>query len=480
MRVVLSGNYTVIEMKMPQSRIDMLTVIQQFYIAILAPVSKFFIKLNERTRAICLQIVCFMFPLFFLYIYMWRHEALIFEPLRSLTAKNIFGCILILFLILLGIDRIPQKVEWNKWLIYPIIICGICMLLLSFHHSVGDGYRVFALMLVFEYPCLYLVWNNRRDYEKLFDPLSLALAVTGVFVFVLCFGVALNGDFLIIGGRCTGPVGNANSLSMLGMFGSCGALYRLVKEKSFGWRFIFYALALGAGYAIVLMGQSRTSIIGCAACLIVTLIFYFRYCEKNGTLLRSVKIFSTIVLVLFMIGLSSACVGIQKAVESNEMGSTTSVGAENEADGQTAADRIKLNEQNKTINTFSSGRITIWKWYFDHLNVYGNDYDNTDWDSLQSSEKRAHNNFLNVAFRYGVPVGILFLFIEFVACFNALQILLLRKVKNVALLMSLLLIVLFFFESVLEIATLPFEREAPCYFYIALISLTGTGQVSIR
>ena len=451
----------------------MIRVLQSVFIIILTPIAKITIKINDRVRDICIQIICFAFPLFFLYFYMWwKCPAIVVETLRPQTARHILGCLLMLLLIVVSIDRIPRKVQWNKWIIYPLVTCGIWMLIISFLHPVGDGYRAFASMLILGYPCVYFVWNNRGDYEKLFDPLARALAIVCLLVFVYCFYLATQGDFTIVGNRSAGLVTNSNVFSIIGMFGTCGAIYMLTKEGISWIKFVLYSLSLGSSYAIVLMGASRTAAAACLACLLVTVFFFFRYCKEKSATQRAVKVLSAIVLVIFMIILSHICVDIQKTIMLNEASSPTNT--EVVSQNTSVLDRFTVDSE-ENMNTYSSGRVRIWKAYASFFNLTGNDVSQANWDILTpNGEKKAHNNFFEMAYRFGVPLGILFIVLEIIICLKALQLLLFNRTKQQFLLLPILFTVMFLFLSMLDIATLPFERDAPCYFYLAIIPMIDT------
>lgn len=401
---------------------------------------------------------------------MWvKHPALKLQVLDSQNARHILGCLLLLLLIVFSLDRKPQRVQWNKWIMYPMIVCGLWMLIISFFHPVGDGYRAFALLLIIGYPCLYFVWNNRGDYDKLFNSLARALAVIGLIVFVYCLYLSIQGDFVIIGDRSAGLLTNTNLFSITGLFGSSGALYMLIKNSRYWRSYLFYSVSLGCDYAIVLMGGSRTSVLACIACLIVTVFFYLRYCEKRENVTRIVKILSTVNIVIIIVVMSHICVDIQKTIDAKEISGT--VTTEEITPNVSVVDRFAVSSED-SVDSYSSGRFYIWKQYSKHFNLTGNDVSQTDWKELTpNGEKKAHNNFFEMAYRFGVPMGILFIFLEIIVSFKALQWLFINRTRQIMFLMPILLTVLFLFMSMLDIATLPFDRDAPCYFYLALIPM---------
>ena len=464
----------------------MLAIIQKLYIFILTPIARVTGKMDNGVRNICLQIVILLYPIHFLLFY--SASKLGFPKLgweKWTLVVQVSGCFLLLLLIVFSLDRIPKQIEWNKWILYPFIICGALMLLISLLHPVGPGYRIFAAMMTIIYPCLYFVWNNRGDYEILYDSLARALSAVCFLVYVYCFIIAARGDFTIVDGRCAGLIKNSNLFCFFGVFGSCGAIYLLVKNYHTRLRYLFYSVSLGCGYAIVWMGESRTSFLTCAACLVLTVFFFIRCTEKGTTLECMLKVFLTIVVVLFMMIMATLWVGIQNSAEESELNTITTETSEtletstvptdapeptDSQDGNSLIERLFFGSDG--TGTYSSGRLLIWQGYAQFFNLTGNNVAEADWNVLSPlTEKRPHNNFFDIAFRFGVPIGILFILIELIACVRALQLFFTNYKGDTVMLFPVLLTAVFFLFSMLEIAVIPFERDAPCYFYLALILL---------
>lgn len=476
----------------------MLNVLQSIFIIVLKPVSRLSSKLNEKTRAICIQLTCIYFPFYFIYYYMGiNNKELLLSCFGTHNERHLMGCLFLLLLIFFSLDRAPRKVKWSVWIMYPMIICGIWMMIISFIHPVGDGYRAFAMMLIVAYPCLFFVWNNRGDYDNLFTPLSHALALTGGIYFVFCLYLASRGELRMILDRCAGLLYDANQFSMVGMVSCCGSLYLLVKYRKSWLRFFTYSITLGMGIAIVVMGQSRISLAVCAVNILVALFFYFRYCSKSRVLVIIIKIIIVAGIIANMIILSSLCIEYQKNLlmqlngwtETSQEATADSVESQQEnvpaeessdsnstQSGNTSViDRIKYDE-NTTLDTYTAGRYHIWQNYMQFMNLTGNDYSKVDWNILtENTVHHAHNNFVEMAYRFGVPLGILFILFEAIVCFKALQYLFLNRKKQFVVLLPIFFVVMFLFESMLDIGTLPFERDAPFYYYMALIPMVDMG-----
>ena len=82
-----------------------------------------------------------------------------------------------------------------------------------------------------------------------------------------------------------------------------------------------------------------------------------------------------------------------------------------ENDTVSAADRFDTS--GKDINAYTAGRINIWKGYASHLNMWGNAFDDVKIHEVTGGPVvHAHNNFLEIAYRCGVPVACIHLLLE--------------------------------------------------------------------
>ena len=92
-----------------------------------------------------------------------------------------------------------------------------------------------AICMLFLFPCFYLVWNNRGDYDTLFLLVAKALTASLIVFFIICILFAPINEHSIIAGRYRGPTGNPNHLGMISAAGVTCALYLIVKAKRFVW-----------------------------------------------------------------------------------------------------------------------------------------------------------------------------------------------------------------------------------------------------
>lgn len=446
-------------------------LLQNAYIAVLNPIYSLTKKLSTRIRKGVIQFLCFCMPMLFIL----RHASILSPYLKNETHYQIVGTIILLLLIIFSINAPLHMVPWRKIVLYPMVLSGILIILISCIHTVGSGYRLFGLMLIFLYPCLCFVWNNRKDYEQLFIPLSIAICLVNFIIYAYCFYLASMGNFpALYENRYAGPLNNPNFLSMIGMMAFCASLYLIYIHAELDFRFVLLTLSIGAGFSLVTLGQSRLSILVCIVNAVVVLFFYLKYSrkgKKRTIILKLIVLCSIFILTLFTAHFMVLMQHSFDAVAPADTPTSEQAVASEPVAPNGVLDRFDVDDS-ADANSFTSGRILIWKSYADHLTLLGNNFCATDWNTMaHDPSHHAHNNFLEMAYRFGVPVGILYILLELFAGIIALQYLFFNRYKNPTLLFPILIMVMFVFESMLEVATLSFERIAPCYYFFALIPI---------
>lgn len=453
-----------------------MNLLQGLFINIFNPIYSLTGKIGEKARNVILQIICFCFPIYFLIYYAWIFS----DHGLSLTDVQILGSVLILALVIFSINKPLEKVEWNKLLFWLMEIAGLSMLAISFIHPIGSGYRVFALMLIFVFPCLYFVWNNRGDYGALFDKLTIAIAICASIYFLVSVYWAFNGSLLLIGGRVNGHLRDSNLYSMVGMSGFNATLYLLVSKHREKIQYVILLISIVFDTGILFMGQSRISILVCFINVLVAAFFFARYCRWHSVKKTIFRYLTFVIAIVLGILLASAVMNLQNTMLISQINtqneeviqnqeSTESV--ETSPSNSSAVERF-IPAENADANQYTAGRVYIWQCYAQYLNVLGNDFSKAN-DNIftQINVHHAHNNFLEYSFRFGVPVGILMILLELFAGIIALIYLFKNSKKSSYLIFSIIFMVQFTLESLFDIATIPFERESALYFFILLLPM---------
>ena len=463
--------------------------LQRVYSLVLNPVYRMTGQINEKIRNGIISLCCLFLSGFFIAYYDTSNWATLY--LRHGQNNLICGLVL-LILIIFSINAPLKDYGWDIILFWLMFAAGLGLVIVSFIHPVGSGYRSFGFMLMFEFPCLYYVWNNRGDYNTLYIRLAGATSIVGLAYYLKVVTLALTGDLTEVVFRVYATFYNANLLSMVGMVMVCSSLYMFsVKRSDIKW-FIFSVVSFAAGWDIIRMGVSRLSMLVGFGGIFAYCVFWFKT-RKHLTDARTFRVqfirFGCIVIatVLFLLN-GEVLLNINTAMQyrrNNEV--SAEQGAAEDAEGgdtagipdeaaqhdiSSATDRFST--QGKDLNTYTAGRIAIWQRYAEHLNMLGNDMDAVDFTELTGvNVKHAHNNFLEFGFRCGIPVAIIHTLLELYAGIVCIIFLFSRKYRDPAYLFAVIFMICYAVESVFDIATVPFERHAPFYFYMILIPVFG-------
>ena len=133
-------------------------------------------------------------------------------------------------------------------------------------------------------------------------------------------------------------------------------------------------------------------------------------------------------------------------------------------------DRI-IKTEDEDLNTYTSGRIRIWKNYASKLNMLGNNFD--EYDPMDFTGVKglpfAHNIFLEIAYRCGIPVGLMAVLYYVICGIVCIKFLFVRSEnKQPYLIFPIIWAITFALEALLDCAVLPFFQAEALLFYIAV------------
>lgn len=463
-------------------------LLQKIYIILLNHLFLLTGKVNEKIRNAIITVCCFSLTASFV---VYFTKALKIKNDRSML--HFVCCMIIFVMIMASLNKPLKPVRWNKLIFYTFFLAGLGIFVTSLLHPVGDGYRAFSFIMMFGFPCLYFVWNNRGDYEELYNRLAASTAVVGILYYIYYSYLASKGELNFLNGRVCVTFYDPNMFSMIGMIAVNAAFYMLlVNRESPAW-FALTSFSMGIGLSIVYLGGSRLSMLVVAGSLFSFLVFLFKTRDDRKSNNIKTKVLKTVIvavsIVIFvMIGnlmlsvnntivvdrtLTSEAFDGSDAVNTDDTSENPEVSGEN-VDNNDVIDRIVTSTQEASADSFLSGRLTLWKNYSKFLNLTGNDFSKTDWKVMTEGApdaRHAHNNFFEIAYRCGVPVACIHIFLELIAGIICLIWLFGRKYREPFFLFCIVSMVCYALESMFDIATLPFERPAPFYFYMAMIPI---------
>lgn len=427
--------------------------IQTIYIRMMNIIyNRYFSRIDEKAKNAYLLCIFVWFAFYFILFF---NRSFHQDFLNTHTQRQALSGTLLIMVSFLSMNGPLEQVKWRKRITVPYYLCAIGLITTGLIHPIGNGYLNFGIMLIFVYPCLYLSWNNRGDYELLFDSIAKSFEIVGsaFFIYCLLFLYSELGEALKSGERFCGPAENSNLLSMIGMATFCTALYMAFRKRNNHIQRPVHVAVMLSGLFMTLIGQSRASILVAIISLLCAICYGYKQKRTRRNNNRN-----KIILILIMIVLIALLMPVVFKVEKTN---------DQEGFGNSVVDRFTM--EGKDLNSYSSGRIFLWKNYAKHLNMIGNDFNEVDWEELTGNTvTHAHNNFLEYGYRCGIPVASLFTLLELLAGLLALGYLFSKTKRRDCYLFVIIMMVMYAIESVVDIATIPMERHAPFFFYMIL------------
>lgn len=407
--------------------------------------------INEKIRN-GIVIVC-LFVLVSLYFVQNAKNALQFYVFDTID-RSIVGGIAILILCIFSVNAPLEKVKWNKWLMYTYYLAAIYMTLMSFHHSPGRGYKIFAILFLVAFPAIYFVWNNRKDYETYYNWFAKAIVVSGSITIVLTYLLRPINSDTIIDGRYVGLTSDAGMFGLSCVIITTATLYLIAKKSKGLW---FYLLITGISTSFVWLGGTRTSIIIVFCQLVAWAIMFIRISPKE----TKKKVVATIMITLCVVIIAVPVITSSLKLAGEYVSFSFAEEPENPLD--------RFDRDDKNIDDFSSGRIFLWKYYLKELTWTGNDATNHKIITPSGQElHNAHNAYLEIAYRFGIPAGVFFLLFMLGVCVIMIKTIFSGR-KDYFTIFFVLASIAYGIGSMLDAQTHPFTRGPVLIFYLALV-----------
>lgn len=406
-------------------------------------------RIPTKTRDITIQIIFFVFASYFV---VFRSRSFYVILMNEQDLCHFMGAILLMIVAILSMRGEVKIVPWRQSLTIPYYLFALGIVGVGLMHPIGMGYGFFGLMLLSVYPCLYIVWNNRGDYEELFDKIAIAFMAVGSIYFIWFSYADYTDSEIIAYERHEGGMFNSNFLSFLGVNLSCIALYflyRCIEKRKTKIAMSYSLIAILMGSILIAKGEGRASMLILAVNIIAVMFFTIKG-KAVSPKTDSMKTITILVIVLVSI---AALLYIGTKTEVIQF------------------DRFDF--RNKTPDEFASGRIRLWSSYWHNLTLLGHDMSLVDWEELSAGigTHHAHNNFLDYGYRCGIPVGICCVAVQLVAGIITLGIMFKRKVNTGADVFVVIFSVQYLVLSLMDIATLPMTNYGAFMFYICVAPL---------
>ena len=533
-------------------------LLQRIYEKILAPFAGMNVRLTRVARNV-LVFVCF-FVLFSIYaVGHARHGVFMTIPLEegeeaveitsgltgfllSIYKLKTMGRAIVMTVILalvtvFSVERRTVRKRWN-WLFFALwVLCLGLIIISGTFHNIGPAYYLSSISVLIFFPMIYYAWDNREELDVFFEIVCLALCVVMIIVWI----VSMKNYHIEIDAKTGLPVrygsftSNVNLLAQLASAGLCAALYLITLKK---WKLApIIALSFGAGIGLLLLSQTRSSLLGVLLAAAFCLFVYVKTLEVS-TFKKDVALLGVVLVVSFVLyGMTYNTISTpftqdsqtaetavvrmlpdsmityadtedesdsnQQETEQEDDADADDEDAEADADADTTAvDDIKpagstvedddeddelavlsrlFEKGNKNLNQFSSGRLGVWQMYSEYINMTGNDISYTlpirvldSYGKLLISFKTAHNSIIEVAFRNGIPAALCYALIEIVAVLFVLSRLFIKKKSfRPEDAFTIAFVLLFLIEGNLESMISVYSRIGAFQYQLALLPLFG-------
>lgn len=421
-------------------------VIQSAYALFLNNVYKVTSKISEEKRE---KIIFTVVTFYSCFIMFCRADNITKTVVNDYRAGIVF-CISIFLVTLFSVDRQLKYISCRSLIPKIYYALFLLMLLVSCFHEVGTGHRIYILASLVLLPMLYYVWGNRQDYDVLYRLVAKGFCYSGLSYFAATWLFFPMDFYTSSAGAYLGATHNPNVLGAIGLGMAIAALYLYMTEES---KFV-PILTIASGVNLIIMGQSRTAFLSffCPFIVLFIIIIYMAFIKKELPCKNKVRLL--VVCAIFVV----ISVPI---IESMFSYINTAF-----ADSEGLIDKFKRGT--------SSGRIELWKYCLSDLHLFGNDvgayilFENFNYAGV-------HNSVIEMAYRYGIIAGMLYIVLGIACVVYCLRILFKEKWKDS--LFICLIICSFLVYLMLEVAFLPYKVGVA---YMSVFALTGLFNYEVK
>lgn len=418
--------------------------LQRIYIFVLNPFCGISNKINYNIRKSLIYVTCF---LLYSTCYIWYSIIGMGTPL-TLLSRMLQSIALIIILIFLSLDKPLKAVKWKNSIIIIWFALGMLIFVLGFFTEQNTGYWMTGPVIALGLPCFYMIYGKKEKYELLFDAICKAAIICSIVYFIVCiFGEYFNDNTWDATGRYNGLTIDANKIGELCLSSFCCIMYLLliVKEKSIWNKLAIIALGIVIGQTY--LTQSRTTIMA----MIFVAGFYTIIVVKDSISKKTVKnIIDRFLPIIIAVFIAVICVSVinnvhEKHIEEARSSVSTNVAVDevlnsdnttlettqqSVAEAETHEYRDMIPEKGTDLNSFSSGRLFIWKTYSEGFNFIGNDADAETPISPLIKQRTAHNSLVEITYRSGYITGGVYLILVLITGIYLLRVMLRKNEKN--------------------------------------------------
>lgn len=444
-------------------------LLQTIYIDIFNETFKLTGRINQNIREWIVKISIFLL--------MAEYFVLTILTLRGIVDFYVIdatkiGTFFLVLVCIFSVNEPLKYIKWNKWIAYPYFAAATYMTLMSIDHFTGRCYQAYALQMLLVFPALYFIWGNRKDYTKYFDWIAKSLIIIGTVTTICTFIFAPVTEKTLIGNanQYIGLTFNPNRLGTLTIMIIAACLYLISKRDKWA---IFYMVLSGINTGFTIMSESRAAILVVIFQMVAFIVILMRLDFVKAKIKTSVFILLSIGIVIVSVSVTEFTLNqIGNPPTSVKSATTDNSIVYSDSINNTSQQEVsRFSTKGKSLDDFSSGRIEIWKWYLERMHIRGNDCTNHEVVYGNGSVvHNAHNTFLEIPFRFGIPAGIFYALFMIGVIVVLIKSAIIKGSRRYVIFIVMASLA-YFIEAMLDVMTLPFERGPVLLFYMSLVGL---------
>ena len=431
------------------------------------PLQKIFLKITDKInwKPLTPKMAHFWRRVLFFFVIViisYGERANISQAIFSRNVK--ICCITLLAIALISLERQRKMRNWSHPLASSWFWLVGCMAVSFFivPKSVNFG---MIYLIVFGF--FFFVWGNMERPEEMVH--DLCFAIKGEFwlsMVYFCFffpeqaGYAYQGDFL-----------NPNPLALYLSVSSCVFLTELLDETKRTFFFFFFS-AVGFGFSACMIWKTQCRSVASGLLLAILVAGYILLRSKDSEK-KGRRVLCRFALMAFIIaGMFLGHTGINtfhvRENQENVLGNGRLSRQKDNFTLQVEAADLHNNKflkkifESRSLNEFTSQRIIYWKGYLRQVNFWGHKPKAV----INERRRSPHNDFLNIAYRYGVLSVIPYLFYLFYYVFYGYRYFRYYRGQRRYAVFPMMLILVVFPFLLLDILELPFRHVAWFILYL--------------
>lgn len=391
----------------------------------------------------------------------------IFPMHVHLLIKCLIGTFFMFGILVFSIDREMKQVKWNRIIVFLWFTFGTLRLISGFITSIE--YLPLACIWLIGFPLIFFVWNNRKDYQTLFEHIYIGFLYPTFIFFIVSLLFAPIGTV-----GYTGVTSNANSVGqhIAAIFALIVVRFLFMDQKRIK-DVIINTICLWLSVSFAFYSKGRTITVVILGVLLVG-AFIGLITRKIGW---KILIKKMLVLIIGSLLTISIILPVNHKVTrilpnySFEENEENSVKLDSALNGY--IERLEGKDKAASgIENYSSGRTGIWLEAISKFNLKGHpSRDHIVTMRNGDVGNNAHNVLIQFAYDNGVVAGLCFLLMALVAFYKTLMMCFYNKNLGFVGITILLIEISYWGISLFTSTNLPFLYEISFVYYFVYVVL---------